>query len=380
MKDEKITKGVLKRIKGHLPEFERKSYVHDYWRELRKRGVSREELLDCSIGENPFGCSPLVRQALEEIERSDVEEYPKQEYYSKLKEKIAEYWSEVANIKNILLGAGSMYVLERINLLFLGKGKKVLGYCPQFTEYAIEATLLGAKCQYVPLLKEKNFKFDMGMFLEEINETYDLIYIDNPNNPTGQTIALKDIEEIVDRASKEDVAVIIDEAYGEFIEKKESALSLMNMYNNLIVARSFSKGFGLPGLRVGYAVCGDLLGGFLEKVDVPFSVNNVAALLAQKALEDEGFLQWCKEKIKHVKGKLTDEFKANNYIVAETSPVVPIFLVGTEENVDLYRSFLQKKVLTTPGSGFAGLGPKFVRIRTPREEGPLIRVIREGVA
>jgi len=378
MKDEETTKGVLKRIKDHLLKFERKSYVPDL-EELRKRGVSEEELLDCSCGENPFGCSPLVRRALEKIERSDVEKYPKQEYYSKLKEKIAEYWSEVANIKHILLGSGSMYVLERVNLLFLGKGKKFLGYCPQFTEFMTEAMLLGAKCECVPLLKEKNFKFDTGMFLEEINETYDLIYIDNPNNPTGQTIALKDIEEIVDKAFKEDVAVIIDEAYGEFTEKKESALSLINMYNNLIVARSFSKGFGLPGLRVGYAVCGDLLSGFLEKVDVPFSVNNLAALLAQKALEDEEFLQWCKEKIKHVKGKLATEFKANNYIVAETSPVVPIFLIGTERNVDLYRSFLRRNVLTTPGSGFIGLGPKFVRIRTPREEGLLLRVIREGV-
>jgi len=373
------TKGVLRRIKSHLLEFERKSYVHDYWRELRKRGVGEKELLDCSIGENPFGCSPLVRQVLKEIKHSDIEEYPKQEHYSKLKEKIAEYWSEVANIKHILLGAGSMYVLERINLLFLGEGKKVLGYCPQFTEYIIEARLLGAKHKCVQLPKEKNFKFDAGMFLEEINDSYNLIYIDNPNNPTGQTITPKDIEEIVQKASKEDVAVIIDEAYGEFMKKKESALNLINVYNNLIVVRSFSKGFGLPGLRVGYAVCGDILGEFLKKVDVPFSVNSVAAFVAQKALEDEEFLQRCMGKIKQVKAKLITEFKANNYIVSETSLVVPIFVVGREEKVNLYRSFLRRNVLTTPGSGFPGLGANFVRIRTPKEEEPLLRVIHEGV-
>jgi len=325
------TRGVLRRIKSHLLEFERKSYVQDYWRELKRRGVSGEKLLDCSLGENPFGCSPLVRKALKEIERSDVERYPKEAYYSQLKKKIAEYWSGVASVKHVLLGGGSMHILERINLLFLGKGRKALGYCPQFTEYILEARLLEAKYEYVPLSKERNFKFDVGVFLDEINGSYDLIYIDNPNNPTGQTIALKDVEEIVQKASKEDVAVILDEAYGEFMDKKESALSLVEAYENLIVTRSFSKGFGLPGLRVGYAVCGDPLSEFLEKVDVPFSVNNIAALLAQKALEDEAFLQRCKEKVKRVKARLIAEFNANNYFVAETSPLVPILVVGKEK-------------------------------------------------
>jgi len=145
------------------------------------------------------------------------------------------------------------------------------------------------------------------------------------------------------------------------------------------VVRSFSKGFGLPGLRVGYAVCGDTLGEFLKKVDVPFSVNGVAAFVAQKALEDEEFLQSCMGKIGRVKARLIDEFGVNNYIVSETSPVVPIFVVGREEGVDLYRSFLRKNVLTTPGSGFPGLGANFVRIRTPREDEQLLAVIREGV-
>jgi len=379
LNDKETNKGVLRRIKSHLLSFDRKSYVHDYWRELSKRGVRDKELLDCSIGENPFGCSPLVRQTLKEIRRSDIEEYPKQEHYSKLKEKITEYWSEVAEVKHVFLGAGSMYVLERINLLFLGEGKNVLGYCPQFTEYIIEARLLGARHQCVFLPKEKNFKFDVGTFLEKINDSYDLIYMDNPNNPTGQVIALKDVEEIVLKAFREDIVVIVDEAYGEFMEKKESALSLTNAYDNLIVVRSFSKGFGLPGLRVGYAVFGDTLGEFLKKVDVPFSVNSVAAFVAQKALEDEEFLQHCIRKIRRVKAKLIAEFKANNYIVSETSMGVPVFVVGRKEKVNLYRSFLRKNVLTTPGSGFPGLGENFVRIRTPKEEELLLRVIREGV-
>jgi histidinol-phosphate aminotransferase len=217
------------------------------------------------------------------------------------------------------------------------------------------------------------------VFLEEVNDSFDVIYVDNPNNPTGQTIALKVIEEILRKASREDVIVIIDEAYGEFMEKKESALGLINVYDNLIVVRSFSKGFSLPGLRVGYAVCGDMLGEFLKKVDVPFSVNSVAAFVARKALEDEEFLQRCMGKIRRVKAKLIAEFKANNYIVSETSPVVPILVVGREEEVDLYRSFLRKNVLTTPGPGFPCLGANFVRIRTPREDEPLLAVIREGV-
>ncbi len=112
----------------------------------------------------------------------------------------------------------------------------------------------GATYDYVLLKKEDNFKFNEKEFIEKINPEYKVIYIDNPNNPTGQIIPLSSIENIVKEAAKYDIAVMVDEAYGEYMPKENSAVKLLNNYDNVIALKTFSKGFGLAGLRAGYAV------------------------------------------------------------------------------------------------------------------------------
>jgi len=303
-----------------------------------------------------------------------VEKYPTATHYAQLRSGIREYWRAVADVEEVMLGAGSMQVLERINLLFLGEGSRVLGYCPQFTEYILEVELLGAKYEYLQLPRDRLFKFDVEAFLGRVDGSHHLIYIDNPNNPTGQVIPLREIEEIVEAAQRRGTVVIVDEAYGDFMEREETSIRLINAYENLIVVRSFSKGFGLPGLRVGYAVCGGPLGKLLRKVEIPFSVSSIAAALACKALEEAEYLDWCRRRIGEVKGRLINAFRENRYIVAETHPTTPIFLVG-RENTNLYEWLLQRNVASTPGSEFIGLGAHYVRIRTPRRAEPLLKAI-----
>ena len=130
--------------------------------------------------------------------------------------------------------------LEKINKFVIREGSKVLGYALQFSEYITEVRVMGGFYEYMSLKKEEDFEFNYDEFIEKINDSYTLVYIDNPNNPTGQVISLDVIEEVTKKALEEEVIVVVDEAYGDFMDIKNSAVNLE--YPNLIVVRSFSKG------------------------------------------------------------------------------------------------------------------------------------------
>ena len=170
---------------------------------------------------------------------------------------------------------GSIHVIYLLNRLFIEKGDKVLGYSPQFSEYETDIKMHGATYDYVLLKKEDNFKFNEKEFIEKINPEYKVIYIDNPNNPTGQIIPLSSIENIVKEAAKYDIAVMVDEAYGEYMPKENSAVKLLNNYDNVIALKTFSKGFGLAGLRAGYAVLPEQLVSPIKKISTPYEVSEM---------------------------------------------------------------------------------------------------------
>lgn len=130
--------------------------------------------------------------------------------------------------------------LEKINKFVIREGSKVLGYALQFSEYITEVRVMGGFYEYMSLKKEEDFEFNYEEFIEKINDSYTLVYIDNPNNPTGQVISLDVIEEVTKKALEEEVIVVVDEAYGDSMDIKNSAVNLE--YPNLIVVRSFSKG------------------------------------------------------------------------------------------------------------------------------------------
>jgi len=168
----------------------------------------------------------------------------------------------------VFIGAGSMGCLEKINKALMREGVTVLGYLPQFTEYISEVEALGGVYDSIMLDESDGFRFNSEKLLSKLSKEHILVYIDNPNNPTGQVIPIDEIRLIVERAMRLDVVVIVDEAYGDFMDDENSALTLN--YPNLIVIRSFSKGFGLAGLRVGYAVIkGEEVKEFYRKVNLP---------------------------------------------------------------------------------------------------------------
>ena len=328
-----------------------------------------EGILDCSLGRNPLGVSEKVLKAAGRFEWSAICPYP-DPFYKELRQRIVQFWADCAELKTeqVQIADGAIVLLERLNKLFIDPGSRVLGYSPQFTEYVTEVEASGGIYEAVLLRPEENFKFQVDQMLNRLKGEHSLVYLDNPNNPTGQFIPLDEIEAIALEAGKEEAVVIVDEAFGDYLGKESSAISLVNKYPNLVVVRTFSKAFGLAGLRVGYGVFSLELAPFYRKINVPFVISALSCYLAGEALADWEFIHHCKEIIRQEKRKLMEGLKQSGYLISETHECCPIFVLGCpDEALDLREELLAKGILTEGGRGFRNLGGNYVRVNTPRQ-------------
>ncbi|MBW2341444.1 MAG: histidinol-phosphate aminotransferase family protein [Deltaproteobacteria bacterium] len=337
------------KVLSYLESFTRKAYA------AHEPAGEQFELLDCSLGVNSFGVSEKVLQALKEYDWSRVWSCPDPSYKD-LKAKIIEFWSDHADLKTsqIQIGHGSMEVLERLNRMFLDKNSKVLGYAPQFTGYVADIGACGA--QYIPVVlrPEENFKLFVERLTEKINSEYSLIFIDNPNNPTGQMISLSDIEALLKEARDKDVAVIVDEAYGDYFEAKDSAVNLVG------------KGLGLCSLKIGYGILSQELSYYFNKVTPPFRATTISSYLAGIALSDQDFIAGCRKRVKIEKAKLINGLRERGYFIADTYEYCPILLlVHNNKDIDLGQALLSRGIVTVSGPDFESLDKNSVRINCP---------------
>lgn len=336
--------------------------------------------LDCSLGINHFGVSDGVLEAAKGYDWSRVWDYP-DPTYKDLKERISEFWLGDADLEavQIQIAHGASAVLDRLNRVFIEPGSKVLGYAPQWPYYTNLVEACGGKYEAVLLDPEAGFKFDVERLVANITDEYCLIFIDNPNNPTGQLISLEEIEQILKQAQRKDVLVVIDEAYGDYMEKGSSAVGLTTKYRNLMVVRSFSKGFGLAGLRVGYGILPLGLTEYYDKLALPFSVSAASCYLAKVALSDLDFIHGCQERIQKEKAELIAGLRGKGYLISETSESCPIFTLGYEDRgINLREELLAKGILAVAGRHFRNLGDNYVRINIPTKADEFLNRLEGG--
>ncbi len=347
------------RIKNNLSAYQRDTYTDKSSLQLDMA----QPYLDCSLGVNPYGCPPGVLGNAVPVPEL-ITSYPASD--PDFIRQIRNYWQSVAPLQedNIQLEAGTFGVIERLNKLFIDTDSIVLGYCPQFSDYMQDVTACGGRYEYVSLKPENNYRFIAGDLLAALHPRYKLVYLDNPNNPTGQVIPLDEIESIVQEAETMGIAVLVDEAYGDYMPRENSAIALVPEYNNLFVARSFTKGFGLAGLRAGYVVMSLNLLKYYSLVAHPFPVNALGQYYAKIALQDENFLAECRARIRNNKEQIRKA--CSKFRILATDPATPICtLVHPRAEVDLQALFLNNHILTTSGRHFVGLGQSAVRIRIP---------------
>ena len=383
------------KIKKQLLEQEKVSYAMDHL-ELPEGGI------DCSEGCNPYGFPPECAEVFRGFDTSRLGPYP---HSQALYEAIHDLWADQIDVErdNILLTDGSMSALYIINNIFDTHNAVVLGISPQFTDYYMHAEMIGIEYAPYQLNKSNNYKFDVLEFLnmhykeaggDEVllpttGKSYNFIYIDNPNNPTGQCIDIADIERIGDEAVRYNITVIIDEAYGDFMPKENSAVQLFAKYPNLAVVRTMSKGYGLAGMRVGYIIAHKNLIGYMNKMTNPYMVGELSREVAAAAIRCPEFVSQCREDFRVMKTRIKDVLgcdedhpagASGNLHIAETLDTNSICLLYHDDpEVNLKEEFFRRGVLVIDGYDFKGLDSSAARVRMPKlDEFPvLIQAISE---
>ena len=242
-----------------------------------KVAVPPENIIKLDANENPYGCSPRVSQALAACTNFNI--YP-DNGQTRLR-KLLEGYSGV-DAKHIVAGSGSNQLIDLVLRLLISKGDEVINCVPTFGIYRFSTELCGGTLVEVP--RDGNFAVNVGAVKAAISGKTKVIFLTNPNNPTGTITPRQDILELVDTG----LPVLVDEAYYEFAG--ETVAPLVSQYQNLMVLRTFSKWAGLAGLRVGYGFFPPKIADYLLRIKIPYNVNVAALVAVRESLKDIDYL------------------------------------------------------------------------------------------
>ncbi|MEI7998103.1 MAG: histidinol-phosphate transaminase [Candidatus Omnitrophota bacterium] len=263
--------------------FDIKPYVPGKPIEEVKRQLKLKSVIKLASNENSYGPSPKVLGAMTKAIK-DVNRYPDGGCFQ-LGQALAKHLK--VNQNQLIFGNGSDEIIVLAVKAFVGRGDEVMIAKPSFLVYEIASRLAGAKIVQVPL---KDFRYDLASMKAKLSKHTKIVFIGNPDNPAGTYINIQEAEDFMKAVSK-DTLVFFDEAYFEYVVAKDypDTLKLMRKYPNLMTTRTFSKSYGLAGLRVGYGVADPKLIDILNRLREPFNVNSLAQAAAVAALLDQGY-------------------------------------------------------------------------------------------
>ena len=248
-----------------------------------QRELGLDDIIKLASNENPLGPSP---KALSAIQNSMIEShrYPDASGYE-LRKKLSNRFN--VNINNVVLGSGSEGIMSTIMRTFLLNDDELVSAQNSFIGFRVLANASGNKIHWVPM---KNHHYDLESMADKITDYTKIVYIANPDNPMGTYITRKEFDAFYSHVP-ERVLIILDEAYFEYAENREDYPDSMTYrYDNVITLRSFSKAYGLGGIRIGYGFAHDELISNLLKVKAPFEPSALAQVAGHAALDDSGFL------------------------------------------------------------------------------------------
>lgn len=249
----------------------------------RELGLNPQEIVKLASNENPLGPSPLAQEAIKDA-ASSAHIYPDGGGF-KLRSAIAEKYE--VGFQNTVLGNGSNEIIELLCHCFLNPEAELIAAEHAFVVYKLMATLFGAKYVEVP---DPGFVHDLDAMAAAITDKTRLLFIANPNNPTGTIVSEEAIDRFMEKVPAH-VVVVFDEAYFEFLTDAPDTLKYVKSGKNVVVLRTFSKAQGLAALRVGYGIASRSLADILNKARQPFNVNAIAQAGALAAINDEEHIQ-----------------------------------------------------------------------------------------
>ncbi|MGQ0285969.1 histidinol-phosphate transaminase [Pasteurellaceae bacterium 22721_9_1] len=309
----------------------------------RELGISH--IIKLASNENPFGLPDSAKAAIQ-TQLSYLTRYPDSNGFE-LKKVIAEKFNLQSN--QITLGNGSNDLLELVAHTFASDQDEIIYSQYAFIVYPLVTKAINAIAKEVPA---KNWGHDLSGFLAAISDNTKLIYIANPNNPTGNFLTEAELDAFLSKV-RSNIIVVLDEAYTEFTAEHErvNSFALLKKYPNLVVLRTLSKAYGLAGLRVGYAVSHPEIADLFNRIRQPFNVNSLALAAASAVLKDDDFVNKVAEN-NHLEMQAYQDFchkygldyissKGNFITIDFKQPAQPI-----------YEALLREGVIVRPIAGY----------------------------
>jgi len=334
-----------------------------------ERELGIRDSIKLASNENPLGPSPLAVKAINEYSHK-INMYPHGDCYY-LREKLAGLLS--VKREEIIFGNGSNEIIEIIVRTFLRGGDEAIVAHPSFVVYSMVVQAAGGKNIVVPL---REWRHDLQEMASHISEKTRLIFIASPNNPTGTINTQDEMQEFMDRIPGH-VIVVVDQAYYEYVTSSEypECLSYFRDGKNIIILRTFSKIYGLAGLRIGYGIAREDIIDLMNRIRQPFNVNSLAQIAALFALDDHDHIERSRRINSEGKRFLYSEFTKLGLNFVETEANFIYVYLNRETAHDVYRRLLQDGVIVRP------MGPSALRITIglPHENERLIQSLRSSI-
>jgi len=308
----------------HLPVYKPGKPIEEV-----KREFGLTDVIKLASNENPYGCSPKAREAIQ-AELSNLSLYPDGaavELTTALAGRLG------VEPEQIIFGAGSDEIILMISRAYLTPGSETIMATHTFSQYRHNAEVEGATCVLVPL---KDGTHDLDAMLERITDRTKIIWVCNPNNPTGTLVPLNKIRSFVEQVPDR-IMVVLDEAYYEYLfpEDYGNSLELVKQFKNVVILRTFSKIYGLAALRIGYGIGHKEVIHSVNQVRPPFNTSRIAQAAALASLRDDQFVEECRKRNAEGLEYLRSEFArmglkafpsyANFIMVDINRPAAPVF-------------------------------------------------------
>ena len=342
----------------------------------REFGLDEATIVKLASNENPFGVPESSKAAMAKA-AAELGRYPDANGFE-LKAALAERYDVPADW--ITLGNGSNDILEIAAHAFVQKGEAVVYSQYSFAVYALATQGVGARAIVVPAVK---YGHDLDAMAAAIDADTRLVYVANPNNPTGTFIGAQEIEAFLNKVPA-NVIVVLDEAYNEYLapEYQFESASWVRKYPNLVVSRTFSKAYGLAGLRVGFAIAQPAVTDLMNRIRQPFNVNSLAQAAAIAALNDKEFLAKGAENNAAGYKQLTAAFDELGLEYVPSFGNFVLVRVGDDEQAGarVNLALLKQGVIVRPVGAY-GL-PQWLRISIglPQENAAFIEALKKTLA
>jgi histidinol-phosphate aminotransferase len=335
-----------------------------------KRELGLDDVIKLASNENPFGCSEKAKEAITSLV-NESQMYPDASNFA-LKTKIAKKLGVKA--EQIFCSTGSDALIKVICNTFINPEDESVMAELTFPRYEACVKLMGGKCIKVPM---KDNALDIEKMVDSITDKTKIIWLCNPNNPTGTSFTKSQFEAVLDRIP-ENVLIIMDEAYVEYVTSDDfpDSIEYIDRYPNMITLRTFSKAYGLASLRVGYGIASEELVGYFNRVIGPFDVNLYAQTAAEAAIVDDEFMKKVYEKNKEGKEYLYKEFEDMDleYAVSDTNFV---FVNVNRDTVEVFDNLLKRGIIIRPGHLLGSPGWIRVTIGTMEQNERFVKALRE---